>query len=316
MTAIVRCIVPALAGLALAAGPASAADGVTSEAVIAPLATKSLLLDVAPAGPRLVAVGERGHVLVSEDDGASWVQSPAPTRATLTGVHFHDAERGWAVGHDAVILRTLDGGRSWQQVHAAPEEERPLLDVWFRDATNGFAIGAYGYFLVTGDGGESWTAGKVSEDDFHLNHISSAGGGRLYIAAEAGFLYRSDDAGKTWGELPSPYEGSFFGTLALGRDALLAFGLRGHLFRSDDAGESWRTLDTGTESLLTGALRAPDGTVLVAGLAGALLASADDGETFDARAHGDRHGIMALTLAPDGAVVVVGEGGARIVPAP
>ena len=51
--------------------------------------------------------------------------------------------------------------------------------------------------------------------DFHLNRIVGASGSRLYIAAEAGHLYRSDDAGRTWNELPSPYEGSFFGVLPL-----------------------------------------------------------------------------------------------------
>ncbi len=301
--------------LALAGAPALA-DRASADAVIAPLAATSLLLDVAAAGPRLVAVGERGHVLLSDDGGASWAQAPVPTRATLTGVHFHDAERGWAVGHDAVILRTGDGGSSWAQVHAAPEEERPLLDVWFRDEAHGFAIGAYGFFLVTEDGGESWSDGQVSEDDFHLNQISSAGDGRLYIAAEAGLLYRSDDAGESWSELPSPYEGSFFGTLALDGDSVLAFGLRGHLFRSDDGGESWTALETRTESLLGAAVRTGEGTFVVAGLAGTVLVSTDGGRTFTSRALGDRRGITALTLAADGSVVAVGEGGARIMPGP
>ncbi|NIN72690.1 MAG: sialidase, partial [Gemmatimonadetes bacterium] len=49
-----------------------------------------------------------------------------------------------------------------------------------------------------------------------------------------------------WTTLPSPYEGSFFGTLPLEGDSLLLFGLRGHLFRSDDAGESWEEIPTGT----------------------------------------------------------------------
>jgi len=149
-----------LAGLAVAAALAAEGDDVASadrgpieQAVIAPLAPHSLLLDVATAGDRLVAVGERGHVLYSDDGGRSWTQVPVPTRATLTGVHFEGADAGWAVGHDAVILRTLDGGLSWERVQYAPREEFPrvLLDVWFESREHGFAIGAYGYFL--GDGG-------------------------------------------------------------------------------------------------------------------------------------------------------------------
>ena len=94
-------------------------------AVHARLAPKSLLLDGASAGSRLVVVGERGHVLVSPDGGASWKQARVPVRALLTAVHMHDARIGWAVGHDAVILRTEDGGMTWSVAHHAPKEERP-----------------------------------------------------------------------------------------------------------------------------------------------------------------------------------------------
>ena len=128
--ALITSALALIAGLGLFAPAGTCAE----EAVEAPLAIESLLLDGAAAGSRLVVVGERGHILVSTDGGASWKQARVPTRALLTAVHLHDEHTGWAVGHDAVILRTGDGGATWEIVHHAPEEERPLLDVWFRDA--------------------------------------------------------------------------------------------------------------------------------------------------------------------------------------
>ena len=119
--------------LAVSALPAQQAQP-RDHAVIAPLAADSLLLDGTVVDGLAVVVGERGHILRSEDQGRSWRQAAVPTRATLTGVHFHDRQLGWAVGHDATILRTVDGGQSWEVVYSAPEEESPLLDVWFRDA--------------------------------------------------------------------------------------------------------------------------------------------------------------------------------------
>ena len=209
-----------------------------------------------------MVVGERGHILISTNDGASWTQAEVPTRVLLTAVHMHDERTAWAVGHDAVILRTVDGGETWSVVHRAPEEELPLLDVWFRDERTGFAVGAYGYFLATDDGGETWTPRSVSEDDFHLNALipvadddtgtQPSASRRLYIAAEAGVVYRSDDGGTTWRELPSPYAGSWFGGIALDENRVLLTGLRGHLFRSGDGGETWTQLATGTQALLTG----------------------------------------------------------------
>ena len=179
-----------------AAATVDSSDVPGERALPARLATTSLLLDVSARDGLMVAVGERGHVLRSPDAGATWTQADVPTRALLTGVHLHDAMRGWAVGHDEVVIRTTDGGVTWQRVHHAPERERPLLDVWFADARTGFAVGAYGTLLATTDGGDTWEARTlVGEDDFHLNHIAAAADGTLYIAAEAGHLYRSDDGG-------------------------------------------------------------------------------------------------------------------------
>ena len=294
------------------------------EAVAAPLAVESLLLDGAAVGSRLIVVGERGHILVSSDDGASWTQAKVPTRVLLTAVHMHDERTGWAVGHDAVILRTGDGGETWSMVHQAPEEELPLLDVWFRDERAGFAIGAYGYFLATEDGGDTWTSRAVSEDDFHLNAlvpVTARNPGsqrpqsqRLYIAAEAGVVYRSDDGGETWREMPSPYAGSWFGGLALDDDEVLLTGLRGHLFRSEDAGETWTEVPTGTNATLTGAVRLLSGSIAITGLEGSVLTSDDDGRSVSTRRLPSREGVSAALPLADGGVLLIGEFGVRRTP--
>lgn len=287
-------------------------------AVQARLAPKSLLLDGAFAGPRLVVVGERGHVLVSDDDGESWKQARVPVRALLTAVHMHDARIGWAVGHDALILRTADGGLTWEAAHYAPEEERPLLDVWFRDERTGFAVGAYGYFLATVDGGRTWKPRTIDKDDFHLNAIVPAGDSRLFIAGEAGALYRSDDGGGAWRKLSSPYAGSWFSALALGADGLLLFGLRGSMYRTDDGGGSWTQVSTRTKATLTGALLVKPDLLLVTGLEGALLVSRDGGRSVSTdaafRPLTSRLGISKALALPGGRVLLLGEFGARRLP--
>jgi photosystem II stability/assembly factor-like uncharacterized protein len=280
-------------------------------AIQAPLAARSLLLDVAAAGDRLVAVGDRGHILLSDDNGRSWRQVEVPTRALLTGVHFQGAELGWAVGHDAMILRSRDGGSSWEIVFEAPEEEAPLFGVWFSDPDNGYAFGAYGMYLVTEDGGSTWDWLTVSDSDFHLHHISRSDTGRLYMAAEAGIIYASDDGGRSWQELPSPYDGSFFGTITLGGDSVLLFGLRGHLFRSDDGGQNWQELETDTVAMLNDAVAVDGGRLIVLGLGGAVLVSDDGGSSFSLVPRPDRLGVSAVIQAADGGLILVGEGGVR-----
>jgi photosystem II stability/assembly factor-like uncharacterized protein len=324
----------ALAGSALAVD--QPAPAVSDRAAIAPLASRSLLLDLARAGTRIVVVGERGHVLTSDDGGETWVQSEVPTRATLTGVFFIDDKLGWAVGHDEVILRSEDGGSSWTLAHSAPEKEQPLLDVWFKDAGSGLAIGAYGTMLASTDGGRTWqaqtfdpqplvptaatTKAAAEEDEYadataatdvHLNKITRGPDGKLYIAGEAGNLFRSDDDGQSWLSLPSPYEGSFFGVLPLDADSLLAFGLRGHLFRSDDQGRSWSEIATGTVAMLTDAAQADAQKVVVSGLAGTLLVSDDGGTSFKLIQRPDRKGLAAVLAIDSSHAVVAGEDGVR-----
>ena len=317
---------------AVAATPGQ--DRLDRPAQVLPLAARSLLLDVARAGNRVVAVGERGHVLLSDDGGATWRQArDVPTRTMLTAVWFADAKHGWAVGHDELILGSVDGGESWTTLHHAPESQQPLLDLWFADASTGIAIGAYGSYFSTTDGGRSWIARKfeagplpvarprgspppapAEEDefapDYHLNRIAAAGD-RLYIAAEAGQLYRSDDGGMSWVTLPSPYAGSFFGLLPLDGDALLAFGLRGNLFRSDDAGVSWRAVASGATAMLTDAVRVGASQLALVGLSGSVLISGDGGASWTLRQQADRKGLSAVIAGSDGTLLAVGEGGAR-----
>ena len=321
-TVLTACTVMVLLTGDAAAGSASS-DGAS---IIAPLAAQSLLLDVARAGDRLVAVGERGHVLYSDDDGKTWTQSDAvPSRTMLTAATFANSNEGWAVGHDEIILRTQDGGKNWLAASYRPESQQPLLDVWFENASHGLAVGAYGSVYETRDGGRAWTArkftyqalprpkGKTADDgdvppDYHLNKLIAAGS-RLFIAAEAGQLFRSDDGGANWRQLPSPYNGSFFGLLALNADQLLAFGLRGNLFRSNDGGQSWQPVASGATAMLTDGFVRADGTLVLVGLSGTVLTSKDQGLTWTLHQQADRKGISAaLPLAGDD-MVTVGESG-------
>ncbi|MCD6292990.1 MAG: hypothetical protein J7M09_05995 [Deltaproteobacteria bacterium] len=302
--------------------------------LLMPRAEKSLILDLANAGQRTIGVGWRGHILISEDGAQSWQQVKAPTRRMLTSVYFTDELRGWAVGHGAVILGTEDGGQNWKLLSSAPEEERPLFDVIVTSDGSGFAIGAYAKFMTTNDGGKTWSEGEfiieknsnhsshnIDQDDeeeplpfdYHLNNISRSADGTFYIAAESGYLFRSDNNGKSWKELTSPYGGSFFGILQLTQNNnLLAYGLRGHIFRSEDEGQSWQQLETGTTALLTDAAQLPDGTVIITGMAGVLLVSSDQGRKFTLL-QPNRISLTSVINTPENKLLVAGERGFKIV---
>jgi photosystem II stability/assembly factor-like uncharacterized protein len=238
-----------------------------------PLTPKSLLLDVTHTGERFVAVGDRGGIILSAD-GKTWEQVEVPVRAALTAVHFPDAQHGWAVGHDAAIVATADGGKTWSLQNFQPALEKPLLDVLFLDANRGFAVGAYGLLLQTTDAGKTWTeadAPSIRGDEVHFNALTKLGNGSLFIAGESGMLAVSPDQGKTWNKLKSPYDSSYFGALPVGDKGALVFGLRGNVYLAQDVRSGWKKLDTKSVSSMFGGTVLPSGELAMVGLNGVIF---------------------------------------------
>lgn len=309
-----------LSMLMLASAPLQAASDEGSKfSVMSAKASHTLLLDVASLGKRLVTVGDRGHILFSDDNGASWVQAKVPTKQMLTAVFFIDNSHGWAVGHDAQILATTDGGATWVKQFEDLEREAPLLDVWFKDRNNGYAVGAYGALLETSDGGANWediSERMDNEDAYHLNAIVEVKDSGLFVVGEQGVMFRSPDWGQTWETLEGPYEGSLFG--ALGTDeagTLLVYGLRGHLFRSADFGTTWQAISLNTanngplEFGLADGNRLADGSIVVVGHGGTVLKSTDNGRNFSVTNRADRLSLAGVAAMENGNLILVGQGG-------
>ncbi len=315
-----RRVALAVLGVSLAAS-ASAAEPLHSEMM--PLAvSRGLILDLAEAASRAVAVGDRGQILVSESR-TEWRQvADVPTRATLTAVAAV-GDAVWAVGHDGTILASRDGGLSWvlqredvldtgPDAAFDPRQGVPLLDILMLDTDRGFAVGAYSQLLRTTDGGASWQfvstasdapeadpvdqGGAVGDEDNwtlsdadlamgdvsdpHFNAIARTGSGALLIVGERGSAFRSRDGGDTWERTELPYGGSMFGLIGYEGEHAVAFGMRGNVYETHDLGESWSAIDTGTDlSLMGGAVWGEGGFALV-GANGIVVANHRKDEVF------------------------------------
>lgn len=262
------------------------------------------------AGKRIVAVGERGVIAISDNSGETWTQSSrVPVSITLTAVHFVDDKLGWAVGHGGVILHTTDGGNRWLQqangqdlakqalssaeelVRANPSDkaagralksaqflvsdgpDKPLLDVFFKDAKHGWVVGAYNLFFETNDGGKTWVSKRHLIDNPKEMHLYSIRSNQsdIYISGEQGQMHRSSDGGVKFSPLKSPYAGSWF-TLAVGSNGnLIAGGLRGNLFRSNNRGERWSKIDFPFPISFVSASALPNGDFIVVNQAGQIF---------------------------------------------
>lgn len=284
-----------------------------------PLAARTLLLDVVNNGKHLIAVGDRGHVVAS-NDGVNWAQVEVPVRATLTALDFVDDTTGWAVGHDAVILRTVDSGRTWQLQNFQPELERPFLDVVFADANRGIAIGAYGLMMATSDGGTTWEevdAASIREEELHLNSLTRLANGEFFIVGETGMMGVSLD-GTTWERVTAPYEGSLYGAIARGEKGAVVFGLRGNVYVTEDVRSgAWTQVDTGTVASFFGGTLLPSGDVAMVGLAGEIAILSTTGQVrrakLDAMAGVTGSGTLSSAIPWKGGVLAVGELGVSTV---
>lgn len=271
-------------GCALSAAPVwslAPVDALQRPAVQVREPARAVFQGVVRAGQRLVGVGERGLIAVSDDEGQTWRQVPVPVSASLTAVRFVSAQTGWAIGHYGVVLRSTDAGDTWvrqldgreaaQKMRAAAQQrvaadptlpsaqaqlreaerlvadgpDKPLLDLVFQDERVGFVVGAYNLMLRTDDGGQHWQAISERLDNPKGNHLYaiSAQGRTLYVAGEAGVLFRSDDAGASFERLSLPYAGSLFNVTPLAGDGVLVSGLRGNAWLSADRGRSWQRLE-------------------------------------------------------------------------
>ena len=284
------------------AGAATVTEALQRPAVMVRAPERSALLAAALAGTRIVAVGERGIVALSDNSGATWRQAPCPVSVTLTMVRFASATHGVAVGHGGVVMTTHDAGASWQlrldgrrlaalvrDAAGTPEAlrdaerlladgpDKPLLDLLLWDEKRLLAVGAYGLAVFSDDGGQTWQpwmARLPNPKGLHW-YVARRTGDTLLLAGEQGLLARSDNGGRSFRALVSPYKGSWFaGELRTDGSAVLA-GLRGNAWRSTDAGAgsgtTWAQLPNPVPASITAMATAADGHLLLASQAGVVL---------------------------------------------
>jgi photosystem II stability/assembly factor-like uncharacterized protein len=342
------------AASALVVAASAPKDGAARDVLDVPaarsaLAQRALLNGLARAGDRVVAVGQRGHVLYSDDSGKTWQQAAVPLSSDLVAVHFPSPQSGWAVGHDGVVLGTTDAGATWirrldgralgavlvdyyeraaqqaapadvkraaalvaeAQRFAAQGADNPLLDVWFESDTTGYVVGAFGLALKTGDGGATWEPLLHAIDNPKALHLYAVRGvgADRYIVGEQGLLLKLDPATQRFAPVELPYQGTLFGVAGNAR-ALLVHGLRGKLLRSTDGGRQWQPIDTGLQVGLTGSAVAADGRLYIVSQAGHVLTSRDDGASFQPVTVDRPLPAAAIAVMPQ-SLVVAGPRGVR-----
>ncbi len=341
------------AGAALASGRRAAAMDMPAElrqpAVMTPAAAFGLFNHVAIAGPRLVAVGERGRILLSGDAGRSWRQAPAPVSTNLVTVKFATPLLGWATGQMGVILKTEDGGENWKLVmdgfqaanlmlaeakSAAPAKpagsddgtaqtplqaaqllvsfgaSNPFLSLVVLSPGHILAFGAFGLALESLDAGATWRGIGLRVQDTQGLHIYGAlDTGDTLVLVGEGGLVLHGPADGTLTAGTSPYQGSLFGLVIASAGNAIAYGLQGTVLRSPDLGATWQSLPPVSANAVLCGEVLQGGRIVLGDASGNLLVSDNAGATFTTIP--GTLPVTALAQAQDGVLILGSPAGLR-----
>lgn len=274
-------------------------------------------MTLAPGG-RLVAVGEHGVIVFSDDNGFSWRQASVPVNVTLTCIVFTTARTGWVAGHFGVILKTEDGGINWKmqlnglqvnqltmQAALAPSgiaaaspgaalamrrakhfmaggPDNPFLCMLVLGDNKLLVMGAYRMAVLTEDGGKSWCDWSLHIYDKFSHDIygSLNCNDTYYLTMEEGLIFSSFDQGNKFLPSASPGSSTLFGIFRTERNTLITYGVAGFAARSVDMGKTWMPIDIPVQQDFSYGLQTKDGLIILVNESGLLFKSTDDGLNF------------------------------------
>jgi photosystem II stability/assembly factor-like uncharacterized protein len=285
---------------------------------------KSAFLDVVLLGGRLVAIGERGLIIYSDNGGETWLQAAVPVSTMLTSMHFIDDKLGWAVGHSAVVLHTQNGGESWTLQFDGNQANKQLMTI----ANNDLASIREEFEQATEDEQEDMSY-DLEDAEFALSNAefdSELGPANPllnvwfesekvgFIVGAYGLFFKTLDGGQTWSSqahLIENFDRYHLNAIrVLESGAILLVGEAGTMFASYDQGEMWETLYAPYQGSFFGLEEIKRSQeVLVYGLKGNVYKSADEGQSWDRVEVPATTNLTGSTVDENGVIVLSGFSG-------
>ena len=224
--------------------------------------TDLALLGVTMVGDRVIAVGQRGLILVRDADG-TWREIESHTEERLLNVDANADGLAYAVGAFGTVLRSADGGETWRS--AAPdwsaldetaESETDISGAAGEPTMNAVQVMADGtvllggeiaYVLRSGDRGANWSLAYRSqvppgEIKPAVNGLRVRPDGVGFAVGQAGLLLKTTDGGRSWRRLTTPASGNLHAVVSASDGAVVVVGMRVAL-RSHDEGATWEVLE-------------------------------------------------------------------------
>ena len=238
----------------------------------------------------------------------------------LQDVYFMDDQNGLVVGDGGLMLKTSDGGKTWEKVEVDMRPPgagqrpggggggppgggfgrggpAPLYNIYFVDENVGYITGGRGTILKTEDGGKTW-ARKMARSDTpgrggrrggiraNLMGIQMINETTGFIAGSENTILKTTDGGETWvGSSERARVGETRNNLEniwfVSSTTGWVIGSFGTLLHTADGGENWEKRDPGFDNNLFGIYFLDENTGWICGQEGLILHTTDGGATWN-----------------------------------
>ncbi len=150
------------------------------------------------SGDTYFLVTNGGDILKSTNNGLTWT-SVHSGGGVLLGIEFYDSMTGIAVGDD-IVLKTTDGGTTWQTITVANSPSPLWRDVAWLDADHVTMVGTPEVIFTSEDGGDTWPINNLSTSTFNeaLYEVVFTPNGRGFIIGSQGVLFIKEPQTNTY----------------------------------------------------------------------------------------------------------------------
>lgn len=183
----------------------------------------------------VLAVGEGGGNITTNDGGTSW-ESFSPPTAVGVDIHFVDLNTGWFIGSGSVIGKTIDGGSGWTTQTSPVSKD--LVSVFAAGDNEVWIVGADGTILATTNGGSSWssqTSGVTAGlQDLYFRDTSTG-----WVVGSSGTILKTTDGGSSWEALTSGTTQQLNGVYFISSQEGFSVGDNRTIIHTIDSGTNW-----------------------------------------------------------------------------
>lgn len=216
----------------------------------------------------------------NKNNKSTYEMSAIEPRDRLYGISVPAEKVIWLSGNYGKVVRSEDGGKSWEKQHSKVINTLTDIDAWDRERA--VAVGNDGVVIVTADGGDSWQRVEVPRSNImnKLMRVKTRPNGKAWAVGLMGMVISTEDWGETWKRQIEEEDVAWNGIAFVDDEVVWIVGEFGKIRRSNDCGETWQDIQSPVKKSLMSICFANNKIGVAVGLDGLIIRTVDGGATW------------------------------------